>query len=189
MQQSGRFLNLGTTTPPQQATKIGASPRPKCDCGLSLRATSAPILVGPLSSIPSSSNHGSGGSLVGGGINGGGGGSTGGGITGGGGGGFNAHGSPSRPPIRSLSRLAIQQHLAASAAAANTVENSGTLMDSPSHNHAHQWSHQLFPLQTIKSSSTLPSYVYRWERKQTDTLDDCRVPSALVALARYVNPF
>ena len=34
-----------------------------------------------------------------------------------------------------------------------------------------------------------PAYVVAWERRQTDTLPDCRVPAALVALARYVNPF
>jgi hypothetical protein len=34
-----------------------------------------------------------------------------------------------------------------------------------------------------------PTYVVAWERRQTDTLPDCRVPAALVALARYVNPF
>jgi hypothetical protein len=47
-----------------------------------------------------------------------------------------------------------------------------------------QWSAQLFPPQ-----GKAPPLLYRFERKQQDTMPDCRVPAFLVALARYVNPF
>ena len=49
-----------------------------------------------------------------------------------------------------------------------------------------QWSALLFPPQ---GKAFLPPLLYHWERKQTDTMPDCRVPPLLVALARYVNPF